>query len=608
MNPSRAKKKTSPQSSKATPTSCTGCLKNLRAKDLDILASEFSLRFDSKSGTFQTSAGGYLTMMVGLIFLGALMTTTVQYFQRNSPVVTVSIEAGPTKSEFNVYYETLWTASGVPVGPRFLQAGERERYATIVWVIEDSFFNTKTDKFEKKLVRIIKSTPCEQVSEPLLRDYVKEIVALPGFERIIICPDFKASGGEAAIQDFKISQDREYQRYRGVSMKVYPCSLENPADCAGHQELLGMRSDYTKNDRVLKSSDFKNPLVKNYYRGIATIDVSFTKILNEDIRKTTIVDDINRFGPPQVKLEFAKNIYGKSDFKMRDRNQLHCSKEQIFSQGGGGCQEYVTYDLYISNEVEIIRRNYKSFTTLLGELGGLLKILTTAVFFFYSIYNYNKMTQAFAGLVFKLDPEVLQAFKASKNKRRKNSETIRASIEGGNGSLHKSRSESTDVETISVEKAVKEIVKKRVSAEGLIDKLNFLELLENVFFTDFEKRLIPLVLLQIEKKNLKNSKKVEKETIQIEARKPELGGSSHIIPPNASRLMGEFSRAPRDGEREKNLRNQKKEKSTLFEEYEAAYKIIKFENFQTTPKQGIRGSIQSYIVESLDTLFYREQQ
>ena len=126
MTPSKSKKNSSAQPPK-TDTSCKTQLKDIRAKDLDLLASEFNLRFDSTTGNFQTSAGGYLTLMVGLIFLGALMTTTVQYFQRNSPVVTASIEAGPTKSEFNIYYEILWT-----VGPLFLQAGERDRYATIV--------------------------------------------------------------------------------------------------------------------------------------------------------------------------------------------------------------------------------------------------------------------------------------------------------------------------------------------------------------------------------------------------------------------------------------------------------------------------------------------
>ena len=507
-------------------------------------------------------------------------------------------------------------------------------------MIEDSFFNTSAQKYEKSLVRIIKSTPCQQVSEPLLRDYVKEIVALPGFERIIICPDFKASGGEAAIQDFRISQDLESQKFRSVSMKVYPCSLEDPAECVGHQKLLGMRSDYTKNDRVLKSSEFKNPLVKNYYRGIATIDVSSTKILNEDIRKTKIIDDINRFGPPKVKLEFAKNIYGKSDFKMRDRNQLHCSKEQIYSEGGGGCQEYVTYDLHISSEVEIIRRNYKSFTTLLGELGGLLKILTTAVFFFYSIYNYKRMTNAFAELIFKLDSRVLEVIEAKEKETRLSARAQRPKKEQRNISLENRGSELTpDVGTISVEKAVKEIVKERVSAEGLIDKLNFLELLENVFFTDFEKKLIPLVLLQVEIKNSKMEKPESSPLSESKTRKKK--GSPHLesiskrnqegrpeqrIPKTEHKddfkrevSRGEFQRSTRPGSSDhsravssgqatiENLRNEHKGRTQILEEYEAAFKTLKFDTQHRTLIQGIRGPIQSFIIENLNSLLTNEQ-
>ena len=274
--------------------------------------------------------------------------------------------------------------------------------------VEDSYFNSTNQRYEKKLVRVIKSTPCQQlVHDPHIQKHVQAVVALPGFEKIVVCPDLKASG-EGALEDFKISQDLDNNRFRTVCRKVYPCSLDNPADCASHQQLLGLRSDYSKLDRLLKSSDFKDPLAHNSHRGIVNIDVPATKILKKIVRNAKIIDDLNRFGPPSVKLEFSQLVHGDSDFITRDRNQTHCSKDQIYSQGGGGCQEYISFDYSVSSEVEVMRRNYKSFTALLGELGGLLKIFSTAVFFFYSIYNYKKMKGNFAGLILQLDPQILR--------------------------------------------------------------------------------------------------------------------------------------------------------------------------------------------------------
>ena len=69
------------------------------------------------------------------------------------------------------------------------------------------------------------------------------------------------------------------------------------------------------------------------------------------------------------------------------------------------------------------------------------------------------------------------------------------------------------------------MVKRRVNAEGLMDHLNFLELLENVCFTDYEKKLIPLVLLQLfitqKSKERKEETEVELEIVDPQDRREE---------------------------------------------------------------------------------------
>ena len=616
----------------------SGGLKDLRPKDLDILAPEFSLRFNTVTGKFQTTIGGYLTLMVGLICFGALIAASVQYFHRNAPVVTTSLEAGSTKNEFNMYHEGLWLVSGYAIGNSYLQEGERERFITTVWVVEDSFFNTTTNHFEKKLVRIIESAPCQKVSDdPIVKEHYQQVVSIPGFENIVVCLDLKSSG-EGALEDFKISQDTENLRYRTVSMKVYPCSLENPDECAKRHQMIPMRADYSNLEKLINSSNFEKPVIKNYDRAPGPVDLGATKILKKVVRRARIVDDINRFGPPIIREEFSKVIYGKSNFKMRDPNQLHCSKAQIYSQGGGGCQEYVSFEYSISPEVEVIRRNYKSFTTLLGELGGLLKILTTMVFFFYSIYNYKKIKYALSEIVLTFDPSVIQAIEA---KNKSCSKTQKRQESGSSKSLDKKKSEAKGIQQVSVEKAVNEIVKQRASAEGLLEKLNFLELLENVFFTDYEKKLIPLVLLRLRLGEKRKSKVKEvlanPETGESQSINRIRGSSSDRGESKTGDLLAaireEMIEDQNKGIKEDSPKNQilkktqfqnysKEDKSAdntetsskegqgghmILGKYQTAFKKLKLKKTKQEGKEGVMQALHSYIVESLEDFFNYER-
>ena len=311
------------------------------------------------------------------------------------------------------------------------------------------------------------------------------------------------------------------------------------------------------------------------------------------IRKAQIIDDINRFGPPVVKEEFSQILYGKSDFKMRDPNQLHCTKAQLYSEGGGGCQEYLSFDYTISNEMEVMRRNYKSFTTMMGELGGLLKILTSITFFFYSIYNYKKMRNYMTGVVLNLDENVIKAVKAFKNKKKetinkKNDPAPNSSYSGDSGKKHSS-SKSTKIDETSLDQAVKEKVKERMSAEGLTKQLNFLELLESVFFTDYEKRLIPLVLLKLSQKNSKISQNfsdfVNEQNSPSKSQK--LGFDSPGSSPTSAGFLS-------DDEKQNNDKHLKK--------FYKAFKMMK-ENRMDSLEPPINSEIQAFIMKSLEGFF-----
>ena len=290
-------------------------------KDIDILASDFSFRFNSKSGKFQTSIGGYLTLMMGIISLGTLTTALMQYFQERDPVVSVSSEAGATFNEFNLYHESLWTPASISSGLSFPRTDVVGRFITMVWLVEESRFNSSTQKIQKRLVRKINSIPCKEVTDPLMRKQINDSVSLPGFDEIILCPDLKVSDG--SIDDFKVMEDSEMQISRTISMKLYPCSLENPAECAQGCQLLGMGTNFAKISRLMKSDDFENPIKIFINRDRKSLDLGVTKIIKRTIQNAQVIDDLSRFTTPVLKLKFTKMGFGKSDFSIRNRRQSY---------------------------------------------------------------------------------------------------------------------------------------------------------------------------------------------------------------------------------------------------------------------------------------------
>ena len=142
-----------------------------------------------------------------------------------------------------------------------------------------------------------------------------------------------------------------------------------------------------------------------------------------------------------------------------------------------------------------MRRDYMKFTTLLGELGGLLKIFTTVVFCVYSLYNFREMKAFIARTVLNIDERLVDRLRGmiiGEKKQESSQETSQSS--------EISKEEKTAKSKIGIEEASKAIVRQRMSSKSFVQRMNSLEVIENSFFTDYEKKLVPLVLLQMKKK------------------------------------------------------------------------------------------------------------
>ena len=61
------------------------------------------------------------------------------------------------------------------------------------------------------------------------------------------------------------------------------------------------------------------------------------------------------------------------------------------SSSATGCSDFLTVEFRVEAKVSLTRRTYKKASAIIGEFGGMLKIFTGILFFFYSLYSQGKM-------------------------------------------------------------------------------------------------------------------------------------------------------------------------------------------------------------------------
>ena len=481
-------------------------------KGLDILGTKFSLSFKRSSGKFQTQLGGYITLAVSFISIASFIFIMSQYFNRDSPVVTTSTEFGSKITQFNLYEEKLYSPMNLAQGPTTIHPSQTTRYMTLVANIDQVAFSFATNRFEGGLQKQVPFIPCDSVTDPKVKEVLFDIVPLESFQQIMLCPNFT---GRAEDYYAKNNITREHI-YRTISIKVYPCSLPDSSLCATPAEMVMLQIEFGRRRRLLVSSNFTNPVKDIIYKDEIRIDPKATKIFKHEIKKNKILDDTIQFVSANVNTEYGSSHLVSSDFQLRDPSQFHCSKAQIGMGLMGGCQEYITLNYLASGEVNVIRRNYKKFTTMLGEFGGLLKILTTVVFFLYSFYNFRRVKSYLALGLLNLDKKTFQSVKklidggkGAREGKPRSRDPFGGEERGQEAALPQPRSAKVKGEgqAVSCEDAVKDCLESRCSVVDMMSKLNTVELIEDALLTEHEKKLIPLVLMVT---RTKKQQKIEK--------------------------------------------------------------------------------------------------
>ena len=227
----------------------------------------------------------------------------------------------------------------------------------------------------------------------------------------------------------------------------------------------------------------------------------------------------------------------------------------------------------------VVRRNYKKLTVILGEFGGILKLITTFFFFFYSFYNLWAVKDYLGKTLFssELRDQILgKGAKGGSKESGKTTKFIKVKNKLDNSKAEqKKHKEKVKV----IDKAVKEFVKSRSQVVDLMNKLNSLELIEQVVFDKNDKKLLPLVLIKARQQKL-----LEKAKKQKQSKKEEKVAQNQPV---------------------KQIAKEQKEEEGCEEDmtFKQAYQLL----LESKPQSKLKQIIRDYMLDALDGIFEEEE-
>ena len=366
---------------------------------LDFLGEKFSLTYQSLNGKFQTTFGGYLTIFLGIASALVGLVVFSQLFNTQAPVVTTSLEFGSKYAKYNINEEEL----GFPLS--FTSQGkvitDLSKYFTLKAATNYFRLNKRTGQMEGGVGRLFDFTTCDKIKDPKFKGLLNKL-DVDSLLSMSFCPDLRGLEDEYFVQ-----YDEENVDHRTIKVFIYPCSLPDQAQCAPKEAINKIEVFYANLEKFFVSSDKKKPLRELGKQSFSRIASLNTKFLNFELKKNRLIDDTSQLTSPRITKEFTSSEMVSTDTGARSE-QLHCPASIINGPSSFLCEPYLNFQFSATGKTLIMSRSYKGVITVMGEFGGVVKILTGVVLFLYSFYTARKMKSYFSSRIFNLNKNQLK--------------------------------------------------------------------------------------------------------------------------------------------------------------------------------------------------------
>ena len=511
-------------------------INKLNPKNLDFFGSEFQLNY-TPNGRFQTKAGGFMWIGVVICMIIVAYSSFRSLISNNSPAASVSNLYSREAPRFDLYKEKMFFHLGLRnkgrIFPTRTGMDQINRYVTIKGYIMQTKVNEQTGDIELLNTFDLNYKPCSQVKDRrVMEDLQLHEQSKKFIENLALCPEL--AGGEDKYVVQGKAQDPPDLRLR---ILFFPCSLPNPADCATLSEFQGTETVYTQTKKVFDLSNYEEPLTSiPEMDGFQQLDPTFQKEIFYKMRDYEVWDDRKDFFDKRLRVKSAGYLFETKDSGSRNPAQIHCDATGLDNPLQRACTPYLTMIVSSSGEKEVIVRTYSKFFATLGEIGGTAELLFLFIGLIYFQYNAYYLKKYIKSEVLKIESaaglrRIFTDLKFEKGDRKvyphgywfpqngshgKNQKVSKK--ERGDGAfqvlssplakankkkIHQENRSYSNNEKSSknVEELIDKQIEKNMSGISLWRSLNHLEILMKIFFRERHKKLLPVVLLNLIKKN-----------------------------------------------------------------------------------------------------------
>ena len=433
-----------------------------------------------------------MSILVIISSLAALILIASQFFDTSSPVVTTTRELSRSAQSFNIFAKDLFP--GITISHlNVFEPLKMNNFITIKAQIVQKSFNPAINNTEIDLSKKYNYIPCSSITDDKsLLQLAKKIAANVDL-RISLCPNYKEVDNNVTI-----IYDPENLRSSYLALKFYPCSLPDKNDCYPITKIFGSEATMAELSNLVSPSSYENPVAFRWSLQRYLVDITRSKSFRYVLQQSKIIDDRYFFKKPEVKAEYSVFKKETTDSSVRDLTQLYCTSEMIEA---GECEEYLECVYEMDNEVVVTTRRYKKFPALMGEFGGVLKVLTT-IFVILSFYYSTVVNGYLFEKVFKVEKLGLaEADKITKKKEvdllgsEKNSKTLKIHNKKGRKNWFLKDSQ--------LKQFSQKVVYSKTDVITLIGMMNLVDILKMACLKNHHKILLPLVLLQLRQKSTK---------------------------------------------------------------------------------------------------------
>ena len=227
---------------------------------LDIYGRPFLFKAINRSKSYTTHTGGLLTILgIALLCLISLQII-LDFLDTKNPVVSVNRIKMSKAPYLNLSMHKIGAGSTIFNGYKILTTEEIKRYATIriemLTTIRDQN-GTLVDQVEKlgmiSCANITNNDFAKELAEAGFEDESNSVTYSALFLHSALCLDAKP-------ENWYIMGSKSNLPYRRYVIRVYPCSLEDPSQCAGMRELGTTLFGVAPMTKIANYSDKGKPL------------------------------------------------------------------------------------------------------------------------------------------------------------------------------------------------------------------------------------------------------------------------------------------------------------------------------------------------------------